>query len=410
MKGISECDKIDKRKGVLIMKAKINRVIWIILDSVGMGELPDANEFNDVGTNTIGHVSEKHGGLHIPNMVSLGLGNIDGITGVEDCDMPIGCYGRMAEMSNGKDTTIGHWEMIGIYSPEKFPTYPDGFPDIIMDKFIKDTGLPGVLGNKVASGTEIIKELGEEHIKTRKPIIYTSADSVFQIACHEDVYTPQELYEMCKVARSILTGENEVARVIARPFEGQYPFVRTANRRDFSKLPDRDNLLVKMKDSGMNVAAVGKIEDIFARQGITEAVHTKNNMDGMNKTLSYMDTVKDGLIFTNLVEFDSKWGHRNDFEGYALGIEEFDKKLIEVIDKMEETDILFINADHGCDPTTKGTDHTREYVPLLIYGKKLKRNVNLGTLMTFADVGQTIADIFGVDSLRIGKSFLDKIN
>lgn len=392
------------------MKNNINRIIWIILDSVGMGELPDADKFDDVGTNTIGHVSEKHGGLNIPNMVSIGLGNIDGIKGVEKCDSPIGCYGRMAEMSNGKDTTIGHWEMTGIYSPERFPTYPDGFPESIIEEFVRLTGVPGVLGNKVASGTEIIKELGDEHIKTKKPIVYTSADSVFQIACHEDIYTPQELYKMCETARGILKGKDEVARVIARPFEGEAPFVRTANRRDFSKLPDRNNLLVKMKEMGMNVVAVGKIEDIFAKQGITQAVHTKDNIDGMNKTMEYMDIIKEGLIFTNLVEFDSKWGHRNDFEGYATGLEEFDKKLIEVMNKMSEQDILFINADHGCDPTTKGTDHTREYVPLLVYGKGIAQNINLGTLTTFADVGQTIAEILNVEKLCIGTSFLDRIN
>lgn len=393
-----------------MVKKKINRVIWIILDSVGMGELPDADRFDDVGTDTIGHVSEKHGGLNVPHMVSLGLGNIDGIKGIKPAECPIGCYGRMAELSNGKDTTIGHWEMVGIYSPERFPTYPDGFPQAIIEEFVRQTGVPGILGNKVASGTEIIKELGGEHMKTGKPIIYTSADSVFQIACHEQLYSPEALYNMCRIARNILQGSDEVARVIARPFEGEYPFVRTANRRDFSKLPDADNLLVKMKEDGMHVAAVGKIEDIFAGQGITEAVHTKDNTDGMNKTLDYMDTIKTGLIFTNLVEFDSKWGHRNDYEGYASGLEAFDKKLIEVMDKMEETDILFINADHGCDPTTKGTDHTREYVPLLVYGKTLRQNINLGTLTTFADVGQTIADIVGVEPLRIGTSFLDRIN
>jgi phosphopentomutase len=343
-------------------------------------------------------------------MVSLGLGNIDGIQGVESSNSPIGCYGRMAEISNGKDTTIGHWEMVGIYSPYRFPTYPNGFPKFIVDSFIEKTGVSGILGNKVASGTEILKELGDEHIKTRKPIVYTSADSVFQIACHEDVYSPQELYKMCEIAREILKGDDEVARVIARPFKGKYPFVRTENRRDFSKLPDKDNLLVKMKNSNMNVAAVGKIEDIFAKQGITLSVHTKDNIDGMNKTMEYMDNVDKGLIFTNLVEFDSKWGHRNDYKGYGAGLEEFDEKLIDIINKMKDTDILFINADHGCDPTTKGTDHTREYVPLLVYGQKLKKNINLGTRKTFADVGQTIAEIVGVDKLSIGTSFLDIIS
>lgn len=392
------------------MSDKIKRIIWIILDSVGMGELPDANEFDDLGTNTIAHVSEKHNGLKVPNMVKIGLGNINGIKGIEYNDNPIGCYGKMAEISNGKDTTVGHWEMIGIYSPMRLPTYPNGFPDNIIDEFIKEGNIPGILGNKVASGTEIIEELGEEHIRTRKPIVYTSADSVFQIACHEDVYPIDELYRLCNTARKLLKGKDEVARVIARPFEGETTFTRTANRRDFSKMPDKNNLLVKMKAARMNVAAVGKIEDIFAGEGITDAVHTKDNMDGMEKTLEYMDKIDSGLIFTNLVEFDSKWGHRNDYKGYAIGLEEFDAKLVDVMNKLRDDDMLVINADHGCDPTTKGTDHTREYVPLLVYGKKLKKNVNLGIRSTFADVGQTIAEIMGVEKLNIGNSFLDKIN
>ena len=246
-------------------------------------------------------------------------------------------------------------------------------------------------------------------METGKPIIYTSADSVFQIACHEEVYSPEELYKMCKVARDILRDDDEVARVIARPFEGADIYTRTANRRDFSKMPDSNNLLVKMKQAGMNVAAVGKIEDIFAGQGITEAVHTKDNMDGMDKTLEYMDKIESGLIFTNLVEFDSKWGHRNDYEGYAIGLEEFDAKLKSVTDKLKKDDILIINADHGCDPTTKGTDHTREYVPLLVYGKNLKKGINLGTRETFADVGQTIAEIMDIKELSIGNSFLNQI-
>lgn len=387
----------------------INRVIWIILDSVGMGELPDAADFGDVGTNTLAHVAAKHGGLEVPNMVRIGLGNIDGILGIDKESRPIGAYGRMNEMSNGKDTTIGHWEMIGIYSPVRFPTYPHGFPEDIINDFIKKTGVTGILGNKVASGTEIIKELGEVHIRTRKPIIYTSADSVFQIACHEDIYSPEQLYKLCEIAREILTGKDEVARVIARPFIGEDKFERTENRRDFSIKPNPENLLVKMQERGLNVIGVGKIEDIFAGVGITEAVHTKDNADGMNLTIQYIEKENKGLIFTNLVEFDSKWGHRNDYDGYAIGLEEFDKELGKLLEVLKDDDLLIINADHGCDPTTKGTDHTREYVPLLVYGKKLKRSVNLGTRETFADVGQTIADIFKLGKLPIGKSFLSKI-
>ena len=389
--------------------AGINRVIWIILDSVGMGALPDADRFGDEGTNTIAHVSAKHGGLKVPNMVRLGLGNIDGMLGIEKESRPVGSYGRMKEISNGKDTTIGHWEMIGIYSPVKFPTYPYGFPESIIVEFIEKTGVPGILGNKTASGTQIIQELGQEHMETRKPIIYTSADSVFQIACHEDIYSPEELYKMCEIARKILTGKDEVARVIARPFIGKRTFERTANRRDFLKQPDTDNLLVKMKAAGLDVIGVGKIEDIFAGVGTTEAVHTRDNMDGMNQTIAYVEKENRGLIFTNLVEFDSKWGHRNDFEGYAVGLEEFDIRLGELMEAMKEDDLLIINADHGCDPTTKGTDHTREYVPLLVYGKKRGSSVNLGTRETFADVGQTIAEIFKLGKLPIGTSFLSEI-
>lgn len=376
-----------------------------------MGELPDANLFGDEGTNTIVHVYEKNGGLKLPNMVSIGLGNIDGMKEIKKSDEPIGCYARMSEISNGKDTTIGHWEMTGVYTKEKFPTYPLGFPKEIIEEFIKISDIPGILGNKVASGTEILKELGKEHIDTGKPIIYTSADSVFQIACHEDVYDIQKLYQLCENARKILKGKNEVARVIARPFIGNEKdgYTRTSNRRDFSKLPDRNNLLVKMKENGQNVASVGKIEDIFAGMGITTAKHSKDNIDGMDKTLEYMEELESGLIFTNLVEFDSKWGHRNDYEGYGKGLEEFDEKLKEIMNKMKNEDLLIINADHGCDPTTKGTDHTREYVPLLVYGKNINKNINLGTRKTFADVGQTIAEIFKLGKLDIGTSFLENI-
>ncbi len=389
---------------------KINRVIWIVLDSVGMGAGKDANLFDDEGTNTIGHVYEKCGGLNLPNMVKLGLGNIEGMICFEKESNPLGCFGRLREKSNGKDTTIGHWEMTGIYTPHKFPTYPTGFPKEIIDEFIEKADIPGVLGNKVASGTEILKELGDEHRKTKMPIVYTSVDSVFQIACHEEVYPPEELYRLCRVAREILKDENEVARVIARPFVGEYPFERTANRRDFSKMPDENNLLCKMKERNMNVCAVGKIEDIFAGRGITDAVHTKDNMDGMDKTLDYMKKINDGLIFTNLVEFDSKWGHRNDYINYGKGLEEFDVRLKEVMDVSKDTDMIVITADHGCDPTTKGTDHTREDVPLLIYGKGLKKGVNLGIRDTFADTGATVLEIMGIeDKLPIGESFLKDI-
>lgn len=388
----------------------MKRIIWMILDSVGMGEMPDAALFGDKGSNTIGNIVKQVGKLCVPNMEKLGLGNITGMQGIPPCKKPLGSYARMAELSNGKDTTIGHWEMIGIHSPNRFPTYPNGFPEELIQTFIKENHLPGILGNSTASGTEIIKRLGEEHRKTRKPIVYTSADSVFQIACHEEVYSIEELYKLCRSARNMLQGEHAVARVIARPFIGQEgEYTRTANRRDFSLMPPEPNLLVNMKESGLAVVGIGKIEDIFAGKGITRAIHTKDNMDGIDRTLQAMKEVETGLIFTNLVEFDSKWGHRNDVLGYAKGLEEFDKRLEEIIKNMNKEDLLIINADHGCDPTTKSTDHSREYVPLLLYGEKVAAGVDLGTRTTFADVGATIAEIYQLPPLNIGTGFLAQI-
>ncbi len=386
------------------------RIIWIVLDSVGIGELPDAADFGDTGADTLANTWDKNNGLNIPNMIRLGLGNINKNNNITICDNPIGCYGKAAEMSNGKDTTVGHWEMAGVYSPRKFPTYPNGFDKRIIDKFIAMTGIPGVLGNCVASGTEIIKKLGREHLESMMPIVYTSADSVFQIACHEDIYPPEQLYEMCRTAREILVGEDQVARVIARPFVGNYPdFVRTSNRRDFSVKPDKNNILENLKAKGYDVIAVGKIEDIFAKSGVTEAVHTKDNQDGIDKTIEYIKEDNSGLIYTNLVEFDSTWGHRRDVKGYGLGLEQFDERLPEIMESMSTDDILIINADHGCDPTFKGTDHTREYIPILLYGKNIKSGVDIGIRETFADIGQTIGEVFGTDKLAIGKSFLDSI-
>lgn len=389
---------------------KINRVIWIILDSVGMGALPDASHFGDEGANTIGNIVKQYGRLHLPMLEKLGYGNIDGMQGIDAVKEPIGCYGRLGELSNGKDTTTGHWEMIGIETKEPFPTYPDGFPDEIIDAFIEKTKVPGILGNVVASGTVIINELGNVHMESGKPIIYTSADSVFQIAASEEVYPPKELYKMCEIARALLTGKHNVARVIARPFvkeDGTY--VRTSNRRDFSRQPARENLLTYIKEAGQKVYAVGKIEDIFDGVGITDAVHTKDNMDGMDQTLMALKQVEKGLIFTNLVEFDSKWGHRRDVEGYARGLEAFDKRLPELLDAMEESDVLVITADHGCDPTYKGTDHTREYVPVLYYGAGIKKGINLGTGHSFADTGCTVADMLGVKRPSVGQSVSDRI-
>ena len=386
-------------------KYGIERIVWIVLDSVGIGELPDAESFGDVGSDTLGNTAKAVGGLNLPNMVKLGLGNIDGVSNIQKCDKAEGCYGRLAEISDGKDTTIGHWEMAGIYTPKPFPVYPDGFPENVINEFIEKTGVPGVLANCPASGTEIIARLGDEHVVTRKPIIYTSADSVFQIAAHEEVYPIEQLYKMCETAREMLKGEHAVARVIARPFVGaNSEYKRTANRRDFSLKPDRDNILCRVADAGMDVIGVGKIEDIFAGVGITKAEHTKNNMHGVDVTLEFMNQDNKGIIYTNLVEFDSLWGHRNDYKGYAKGLEDFDARLPEIFAAMKPTDCLIITADHGCDPTTPSTDHSREYVPLMICGDKIKKNVNLGTGTTYGDIAQTIAELLGLPKTAIGES------
>lgn len=388
----------------------INRVIWIVLDSVGMGAMPDSEEFGDKQVDTIGHVATNYKDFQVPNMVKLGYGNIDGMWALKKEENPLGVYGRLAEMSKGKDTTVGHWEMTGIFSKQAFPTYPEGFPKEIMDEFLKKTGCKGYLGNYPASGTVIIEELAKEQIETGYPIIYTSADSVFQIAANTEVIPLERLYELCKTAREILQGPHGVARVIARPFiseNGKY--IRTSDRRDYSLKPSNTNLLGRLVDKDIPVIAVGKIEDIFAGCGISEAKHTKDNMDGVDVTLSYMDSCKKGLIFTNLVEFDSKWGHRRDVEGYAKGLMEFDSRLPEILEKLQKDDMLIITADHGCDPMAPGTDHTREYVPLLVYGPTLKKGINLHTRKTFADIGQTVAQIFEVGNLEIGESFLQEI-
>lgn len=386
------------------------RAIWIVLDSVGMGNMDDAAKFGDLGANTIGNVSKAVGGLKLPNLVELGLGNIDSIVGVNKTDSPKGCFARFREASNGKDTTTGHWEMGGIVLEKAFPTYPNGFPKEIIDEFEKKTGRK-VIGNKPASGTAILDELGEEHMKTGAVIVYTSADSVFQIAAHEEVVKIEELYEMCQIARDMLNGDHAVARVIARPFIGEAAgkFQRTPNRRDFSLEPPIDTVLDKLVKNNIKVMAVGKIEDIFCGKGISEAVHTKHNMDGVDKTLEYMDTLESGLIFTNLVDFDMKWGHRNDPKSYAKGLEEFDVRLPEILNKMKADDILFITADHGCDPTMPGTDHTRECVPFIAYGKNIKSNVDLKVRNTFADMGATLAEMFNVENLENGQSFLSEI-
>lgn len=387
----------------------IKRVILIILDSVGMGALPDADKYGDVGADTIGHVAKFNGGLKLPNMESIGLGLIEGIQNINKVSNPLGCYGKFYEASNGKDTVTGHWEMVGVKSEIPLPTYPNGFPAEIIKEFEEKTGRK-VIGNKPASGTEILDELGEEQLKTGALIVYTSADSVFQIAAHEDIIPIEELYKYCEIARNMLTGDNAVARVIARPYLGKPGnFSRTSNRKDYALLPPHATALDKLQEAGVKVMAVGKIEDIFSGKGIHSAVHTKDNMDGVDKTLDYMKTEKEGLIFTNLVDFDMKWGHRNDAKSYGKGLEEFDVRLKEIMQNMESDDILFITADHGCDPTYPGTDHTREYVPFLAYGEPLKKGYNLGTKVGFFNMGQTICDIFNSEKIINGDSFLGEI-
>ncbi|MFY9218624.1 MAG: phosphopentomutase [Tepidanaerobacteraceae bacterium] len=383
----------------------IQKVILIVLDSVGVGELPDAAKYGDEGSNTLGNVAKAVGGLSLPNMQKMGIGNIIDIEGVPAVKEPTAAYGKAAEKSAGKDTTTGHWELAGVILDRPFPVYPDGFPPELIEEFEKRIGRK-VLGNKVASGTEIIKELGDEHVKTGRPIVYTSADSVFQIAAHEEVIPVKQLYDICKIAREILRGEHGVARVIARPFVGKSgEYLRTYNRADFSLKPPHDTLLDKVVRAGMEVIGVGKIWDIFAGQGITKAMHTEGNMDGVDKTLEAIDMIQKGLVFSNLVDYDMLYGHRNDPVGYAKALEEFDGRLPEILEKLGDNDVLIITADHGCDPTTVSTDHSREYVPVLVYGDRIKAGVKLGTLSSFSDIGQTVTDFLGCLSLKNGRSF-----
>lgn len=389
--------------------SKINRVILIVLDSVGIGALPDAVEYGDEGANTLGNLAMAVDGLDLPSLQKLGLGKIEKIKGLATDNKACGVYGKMAELSAGKDTTTGHWEISGIILEEPFPTYPDGFPTEVIDSFEEAIGRD-VLGNKPASGTVIIEELGREHMETGKPIVYTSADSVFQIAAHEEVIPIENLYDFCRKARKILIGKHAVGRVIARPFIGQTGnFTRTERREDFSLKPTGPTMLDKIKEAGLKVQAVGKIIDIFTGRGITTSNHTVPNMESVDATLDYMDTNQQGLIFSNLVEFDMLYGHRRDINGYYQGLKDFDKRLPEIIDKMNEDDLLVITADHGCDPTYSGTDHTREYVPLLIYGEQIKEDYSLGTRSTFSDLAATITELLGTGLLENGDSFADEI-
>lgn len=384
----------------------MKRAVIIVMDSAGIGELPDAAKYGDVGSNTIGNIAAQMEGFQLPNMEKMGLGNIAAIKGVAAQQNPIACYGKMDEKSPGKDTTTGHWEMAGLILDKAFPTYPHGFPEEVIEAFEKAVGRK-TLGNVVASGTEIIDRLGEEHMKTGYPIVYTSADSVFQIAAHESIIPIDKLYAMCQKARDLLTGEHAVGRVIARPFEGEAGnFKRTSNRRDFSLDPTSETVLDFAVEKGLQVKAVGKIEDIFSKKGITDAVHTKNNMEGVDRTLKYMKEDFGGIVFTNLVDFDMMYGHRNNVEGYGKALMDFDARIPEILKELKEEDLLVITADHGCDPTTPSTDHSREYVPILVYGKKLQQGVNLGIRSTFADLASTIADYLGLDATLKGESFL----
>lgn len=374
----------------------IKRVVLIILDGLGIGALPDADKYGDEGSDTLRHIVAGAGGLKIPGLTKMGLANIEGVTCLTPANKTVASYGRMMERSPGKDTTTGHWEIAGLVLEKPFPVYPDGFPPDIIKAFEKAVGRR-VLGNKTASGTAIIDELGVEHTKSGRPIVYTSADSVFQIAAHEEIIPVEELYRMCRIAREILTGEHAVGRVIARPFTGRPgSFKRTERRHDFSLAPFKPTILDFLKQNGYVVQGVGKIKDIFAGRGITKAVHTVSNTDGVNKTLECMNTVDKGLIFVNLVDFDTLYGHRNDVRGYAAALEEFDRRLPEITGALQRDDLLIITADHGCDPATPSTDHSREYVPLLVYGRRVRAGINLGTRSTFADVAATLAELFNV--------------
>lgn len=385
----------------------MKRVFLIVLDSLGVGEMPDAAAFGDKDCNTLKRVSTSPE-FCIDNLIKMGLGNIDGVNFLKKAELPSAAFARMTELSAGKDTTIGHWEIAGVVSDSPMPTYPDGFPNEILDEFSKKTGR-GVLCNKPYSGTKVIADYGEEHIKTGDLIVYTSADSVFQIAAHEDIVPPETLYEYCRMAREILVGDHAVGRVIARPFVGNYPdFTRTSNRHDFSVEPPKETLLDAIKSANKTVYAVGKIFDIFAGKGVTEKAFTTSNLDGIEKTLKALDTDFDGLCFVNLVDFDMLYGHRQDINGYAKALTEFDRYLPEITTKMRDDDILVITADHGCDPGDNSTDHTREYTPLIVYGKSVKP-INLGTRKTFADIAATVADYLDVDFKCDGESFLNII-
>lgn len=389
----------------------IKRIITIVLDGFGVGESPDSKEYKDEGSNTLEGIYNNTQ-LKLPNLKKLGLYNIDGIKIEEKEKRSVGCFGKAKEKSIGKNSPVGHWEISGFITNPGFKTYPNAFPKELIEEFKREAGLEEILCNEVGSGTEILKRFGEEHIKTGYPIIYTSADSVFQIAAHEDIIPLEKLYKMCKIARKILDKpEYNIGTVIARPFIGTNAnnFIRTYNRKDFESNTFGKTMLDVLKENKKDVIAIGKIGDLFSGRGITKEIHTKGNEDGIDKTIEEIQKETDGLIFTNLVDFDMLYGHRNNIEGYAKALEYFDRKLPVIIENMKDTDMLIITADHGNDPSTPSTDHSREYIPILIYGKQIKENVNIGTRETYADIGETILDILDMPLLKVGKSFKDEV-
>jgi phosphopentomutase len=388
----------------------LKRVILIVLDACGVGELPDAKDYGDIGAATIPNIAEAMDGLTMPNCERLGLGNIVPIRGVTPSRTPTGCFGKMAAISSGKDSTSGHWEITGVILDRPFPLYPNGFPKKLVTEFEKRAGVR-TIGNITASGTEIIGRLGERHMETKELILYTSADSVFQLAAHEDIIAIERLYNICQIAREFLSGEHAVGRVIARPFKSEAgAFVRTANRRDFSLAPPSDTILDKLHKSNIPVSGIGKINDLFAGRGLDYSIKAHDNNEIMEKVIDRMQHQSYGLIFANLVDFDMLWGHRNDTEAFGTGLEQFDKKLPEILEATNKDDLLVLSSDHGCDPTLKhSTDHTREYVPLMVYGEGTKTGINLGTRKTFADIASTLAEIFNIDYTFPGVSFFGEL-
>ncbi|MGE7759375.1 phosphopentomutase [Peribacillus sp. NPDC097895] len=387
------------------------RIFVVVMDSVGIGEAPDADLFGDKGADTLGHIAEKMNGLNMPNLAKLGLGNIREIKGIEKAQQPLAYYTKMKEASTGKDTMTGHWEIMGLNISTPFRVFPNGFPELLVNELEVKMGR-GIIGNVPASGTEIIERLGEEHMKTGALIVYTSADSVLQIAAHEDIVPIDEVYKICEIAREVtMADEYKVGRVIARPFTGEPgSFKRTSNRHDYALKPFNRTVMDELKDSGYDVLAIGKISDIFDGEGVTESLRTVSNMDGMDKLIQTIEQDFKGLSFLNLVDFDALYGHRRDPEGYGKALEEFDARMPEVLDKLQEDDLLIITADHGNDPVHEGTDHTREFVPLLVYSKRFTKGAELPVRDTFADIGATVAANFDVKMPAFGKNILGDIN